>query len=341
MHISNNDTVNKFRSEIFRLYINLGLIISLPMAVMYNYVGLDIVAAASAAYFISFVIVYFWIQKYKTLDMRAVRFLLVCSVLLMLIAHYQGNELIDNKPWPVLLPILAMSLTGPKEGALWSVFMMITLSITTAITPNDYEAFSILLQQAAIATTTVIFFHFVKHNDNSMKLISELSQIDSLTQIYNRHYFNLTFDNEVRRSYRNNSQFVILMLDVDYFKSFNDLYGHQQGDKVLAQIAQTLKDNLRRPGDFIYRYGGEEFCILLTDTGHQDATKYANNLLKSIYDLNISHDGSSFKRVTASIGMVHSINHDKKFSYNLLNLADKALYKAKEHGRNQIVEDNR
>lgn len=335
---SKNYSLENFRLEVFNLYIKLGLVISLPLVGMYSYIGMNIVAAASAAYFLFFIVMFFWAKKFETLDMRAVRLFLISTITLMMTAHYMGNEFIDNKPWPVLIPILAMSLTGPKEGAIWSVFIMFAILVITAITPNDYDGFAILLQQSAIGTTAIVFYHFIKHNEESMRVISELSHIDALTQTYNRRYFNITFDTEIRRSHRNNSQFAVLMIDIDHFKLYNDLYGHLQGDLVLTQIANTLTEKLRRAGDFIYRYGGEEFCILLTDMNHKNALMVANLLRETIYDLNIIHKAADINRVTVSVGLIHSEQYSNSSSHELLNLADKALYNAKEKGRNTIVE---
>lgn len=173
----------------------------------------------------------------------------------------------------------------------------------------------------------------VSHN---MRL-QKISRTDSLTQIPNRR----AFDNYMKSLFAIsplNLDVAILICDVDYFKKYNDGYGHAKGDKTLYSIAQTLRKNLHEDTDFVARYGGEEFVIVLKDTNEKDALAVANNLVKIIAELNISHKASEVaNHVTISIGLHAFVIANQEQYMPLFELADKALYQAKAQGRNKAI----
>jgi diguanylate cyclase (GGDEF)-like protein len=178
---------------------------------------------------------------------------------------------------------------------------------------------------------------------NEQQLISHnirlqhISQTDSLTKISNRRAFD-DYMKKVLSMSPLGLNVSILVCDVDYFKKYNDSYGHAKGDKTLYLIAQTLRKNLHEETDFVARYGGEEFAIVLKRTNKDNAQAVANNLINSVADLKISHIMSDITNVvTISIG-IHTFNITGQQEYMpLFELADKALYQAKSQGRNRAV----
>lgn len=167
--------------------------------------------------------------------------------------------------------------------------------------------------------------------------LNRLIDIDPLTQVGNRRNFQNRMENMHLLSLRYKHPYSIIICDVDYFKPFNDNYGHQQGDYALITVAKTLKDNLRKT-DEIFRWGGEEFVILLHEQGLPAALKVAENLRMSIEELNIPHAHSEFRILTMSFGV--SANTNDKVKYisweTVLKEADNQMYRAKSEGRNQV-----
>ena len=126
------------------------------------------------------------------------------------------------------------------------------------------------------------------------------------------------------------------MCDIDFFKLYNDTYGHQAGDNCLSQVAEALASGLKRPGDFIARYGGEEFAIILPETSLHGAESLAEKMLKHVEELRIEHLSSSVgKYVTVSIGVTN--NETLSSSNEIIAHADKALYLAKKEGKNKVI----
>jgi len=163
-----------------------------------------------------------------------------------------------------------------------------------------------------------------------------LSQDDELTNVSNRRTFEemCTYYYEV--ACKEQKSLSVLFIDIDYFKNYNDFYGHQMGDQVITAIAKTIKSSIRHM-DFIARYGGEEFVVLLPETSAQGAYAVATNIYRAIERLMIPHDKSLVSNhVTISLGIT-VFNGNPKISQDLLiHTADKALYRAKQLGRNQI-----
>lgn len=168
-------------------------------------------------------------------------------------------------------------------------------------------------------------------------LLRSWAYLDGLTGVHNRRFFDERVNAEMGRAIRNQTALSIVMLDVDFFKRFNDHYGHQAGDDCLRKVAKTLKASLMRAGDHIARYGGEEFVCLLPDTGFAGAMQLAETIRKDIANLQIEHSQSSVAPfVTVSLGVGCKPEKVHGNANKLINLADTQLYKAKEHGRHRI-----
>lgn len=159
---------------------------------------------------------------------------------------------------------------------------------------------------------------------------------DDLTQIPNRRYFNLYIYQEWLRSQRENRPLSLLLCDLDDFKFYNDYYGHQKGDLCLQQVAQVLSSGLQRPADSLFRYGGEEFAIVLPNTDLDGAQAVARHLIFSVLQSKISHTASSVEAyLTISLGVATVIPKKGLRIEDLIKAADVALYRAKETGRNR------
>ncbi len=175
------------------------------------------------------------------------------------------------------------------------------------------------------------------------KKMERLSFLDGLTEVYNRRGFDRSLGNEWRRMHRDENTLSLLMIDVDYFKKYNDLYGHQAGDDCLKTIAKTLDENTFRPVDIVARYGGEEFAVLLPGTDAKGAKQTADRLVKCIEAENIEHkDSETSPYVTISIGIAQSSKRGNNNTEKLIQAADKGLYMAKSQGKNcfaQFVEE--
>jgi diguanylate cyclase len=163
--------------------------------------------------------------------------------------------------------------------------------------------------------------------------LEHISNLDELTGIYNRRYFNQKFDAEFKRAHRQNQSISFLMIDVDHFKSVNDNYGHLVGDICLKRISKLLSNSISRPNDILSRFGGEEFVIVLPDTTFEGATFVANRLLKSVEAETVIYEDISIK-LTVSIGLATLIPKDNDRPQSIILAADNALYEAKESGRN-------
>ncbi len=169
-------------------------------------------------------------------------------------------------------------------------------------------------------------------------LLLRLASIDPLTGIPNRRHFIDVFGVEWRRAMRGGSSISLMLLDVDFFKQYNDTYGHTAGDECLKTIAQSLNRSLKRPGDCAARIGGEEFAILLPETDALGAALLADRIRQDIDELGIEHSGSQpYGHVTVSAGVATTTPNDKMERQILLNAADEMLYQAKERGRNQVL----
>ncbi|GEM78982.1 diguanylate cyclase domain-containing protein [Vibrio superstes] len=168
--------------------------------------------------------------------------------------------------------------------------------------------------------------------------LKTLSMTDSLTQIPNRLKFDSVSELEWRRMLRENQPLSIIMCDADYFKQYNDHYGHVEGDECLVAIAKVLYESVARPADLVARYGGEEFVILLPSTDVEGARYLAQTILEKISSLQIPHEKSQVSpHVTVSAGIASAVPSSENSLRQLILDADKALYQAKKNGRNTLA----
>lgn len=181
----------------------------------------------------------------------------------------------------------------------------------------------------------VISHHNVTQRKLAEERVEKLAMEDPLTGLANRRAFLLSLNREMRSSIRNRTPISLLLLDVDYFKSYNDEFGHAAGDQCLTNVGRVLLAHARRPEDLAARIGGDEFALILGNTGQEMAWKNAESVLKEINDLKMTFGES--KQITASIGLVSGVPHELHDEDYLLQEADKALYRAKSAGRNQVV----
>lgn len=163
-----------------------------------------------------------------------------------------------------------------------------------------------------------------------------LSKIDGLTGIGNRRQFDSHLENEILRARRRKTTTAVMMIDIDHFKSFNDTYGHQQGDHCLQQVARTISLLFRRPGDVVARYGGEEFGVILPETSLAGALASAKRIRDAITGLQIEHAAAESGKLSVSVGVTAFVPHAKSLPEGYVSLADMALYEAKRSGRNCV-----
>jgi diguanylate cyclase (GGDEF)-like protein/PAS domain S-box-containing protein len=178
-----------------------------------------------------------------------------------------------------------------------------------------------------------------QHLEQANQELEALAVLDGLTKIANRRKFDQYLEGEWKRLTRERSPLSLILCDIDYFKLYNDTYGHQAGDRCLQEVAQAISKVIKRPADLVARYGGEEFAVILPNTD-ADGVKYlARQIRLQIEALKIPHINSSVDLyVTISLGVASCIPNGGLGFYALVAAADKGLYQAKELGRNQVVE---
>ena len=168
-------------------------------------------------------------------------------------------------------------------------------------------------------------------------LLRRIALHDGLTGIANRRHFDDTFEREWRRAQRQGTPISLVLADIDFFKGYNDHYGHQAGDICLRSVAQCLSEQMRRPTDLAARFGGEEFICVLPDTSIEGAEEVAERIRQAVEALAIPHEASILTpHVSLSLGVATALEPASTFAERLLKLADECLYVAKKAGRNQV-----
>ena len=201
-----------------------------------------------------------------------------------------------------------------------------------------YNAMSIVAVNLFCAS--VVYMHEKTSRARFLEaaLLREMVARDGLTGIQNRRMFDQYIDRAWHQAIREGRRVAVLLIDIDCFKDYNDRYGHQAGDECLRAVALTLSRGARRPLDFVARYGGEEFAIVLYDASREYVAEVLTRIQRSIAELNIPHEASRVaSRLTVSIGAAFILPGSSRTPQGLIQLADEALYSAKEQGRNRVV----
>ncbi|WP_122893401.1 GGDEF domain-containing response regulator [Arcobacter peruensis] len=184
----------------------------------------------------------------------------------------------------------------------------------------------------------IINYTAVRSDITNKKKLEQLIIEDDLTKLYNRRHFNNILNQEIRRAKRENSTITLVSIDIDHFKKYNDTYGHPMGDKVLYTIGKVLKENTLRSSDYAFRIGGEEFCLIFSNSTITDSCLHVEDIIKEIEDLKIEHKNSKNSDfVTVSAGIIVQNASDIVNEETLYKHSDIALYQAKVKGRNQAV----
>ena len=208
------------------------------------------------------------------------------------------------------------------------------------IHPRTREEHIFLVRAAAFdSIRSLVTFTDITELERYKNRLEHLAITDGLTSLYNRRYFNEMLPNEINRAKREEKKIAFIMLDIDFFKQYNDTYGHLKGDETLVKVAHAIQHYFNRASDFCFRLGGEEFGVICTVTSPHEALHQAKALRKGIENLEITHLKSTISPfVTISLGII--ISDATVHEDNLYSLADKALYRAKETGRNCICIHN-
>ncbi|MEL7332396.1 MAG: diguanylate cyclase [Cyanobacteria bacterium J06560_2] len=250
----------------------------------------------------------------------------------------------QNKPLSVLcVPLL-------NQGKLNGVIYLENNLLTNAFTRDRLAVLQLLSAQAAISLENAQLYTQLKHYSQTLEEkvaertteLAEANQqlqhqatVDSLTQLTNRRGFDSVLQSNWLRLARGQQSLALILCDVDYFKLYNDCYGHLQGDDCLRCIAKILGDTAQREGDVAARYGGEEFAVLLPNTPLRDAIALAERVRSQVEFLQLPHNGSPVSQyVTLSLGVASCVPSPSAASEQLIAAADKALYLAKSKGRN-------
>jgi diguanylate cyclase (GGDEF)-like protein len=259
-------------------------------------------------------------------------------------------------PWYACLPVFALLLSGALSGAVWTTASAV--SVTLVMLAHHFEflppssltthAAAVLSYTGFLAFLTVVFLMVwlsLDFADREHQLLREANQFlaneattDALTAIPNRRYFERLAEQEWKRHERTQLPLSVLIIDVDYFKQFNDACGHAAGDHCLYLIAQAIQSTLKRPGDFVARFGGEEFAAVLPNTGDRDSARIAEQLREAVKDLRIPHPASPLgEYVTVSVGSGTIVPMLGDSHQEFLREVDRALYRAKAGGRDRSV----
>ncbi len=215
--------------------------------------------------------------------------------------------------------LVAQNYHHPRQWQNWEIDFLQQLATQVAIAIQQSELYT----QLQIAN----------------RQLEQLAILDGLTGLANRRYFDRVLYNEWQRLIREQKPLSLILCDIDYFKAYNDTYGHPEGDRCLQKVAQILKAAVKRPADLVTRYGGEEFALILPDTNAEGALVVAKFILKQVRKLRIPHQASEISNyVTLSVGTATKIPNSHLAVEHLVKMTDDALYQAKKQGRNQIIQ---
>jgi diguanylate cyclase (GGDEF)-like protein len=220
--------------------------------------------------------------------------------------------------------------------------MLVYVAVGSALMLPDREfSYDALAMFAAnLFCASVVYMHEKTSRIRFLEacILRDMVARDGLTGIQNRRMFDQHIQRVWQQGVRNQQRVAVLLADIDCFKDYNDRYGHQAGDECLRAVAISLSQSARRPLDFVARYGGEEFAVVLYEASREYVAEVLTRIQRSIAELNIPHEASRVaSRLTLSVGAAFVLPSDGRTLEGLIQLADEALYSAKEQGRNRVI----
>ena len=243
----------------------------------------------------------------------------------VLMPGLNGYEVLDQlKAWPSTAHIAVIFLTGldrPEDEA-------------RSLDRGGSDFIARPFNPEVVCARVALHVRLARHHQQ----LQRIAHLDALTGIANRRQFDAALASEWRRARRMGQTVSVAMVDVDFFKQYNDHYGHTMGDRALRAVAQVLHQGMRRPGDLAARYGGEEFALLITEAEPQNAVALAQTFCDKVRALGIAHAASSVApMLTVSIGVGSLAAGRGQFAQTLVEDADRRLYRAKAEGRNRVL----
>ena len=248
---------------------------------------------------------------------------------------FDTSTRITNHPDNIIYHEACLLVPLHFNNQVWGAFALVMDGYVYDWQDEEVEFIVQITDQLAIAIQQSELYLQLQ---NANKKLQQLAATDGLTQVANRRYFDETLAQEWHRLARDRQPLSLLLTDIDWFKSYNDHYGHQAGDDCLQRVAQAISQVIHRPADLLARYGGEEFVIVLPNTDTQGAIEVAKKIRETIAKLAIIHPDSTVSPyVTVSLGIASVIPNRKTSPKILISQADQALYLAKNQGRDRFL----
>jgi len=250
--------------------------------------------------------------------------------------------------WSFVFIYIAMIMYGYKKGVFVVVaFCSVLLGLLFIWIGDTINILEFICFSSVILVLTLFSYISERHISTTLQQLAttqnhleKMNKIDALTEVYNRRQFDIDFSQKINSAKRSKKTLAFAMLDIDYFKFYNDNYGHQLGDQALVKVAQQLKNKMKRANDTVYRLGGEEFAILFQVESDSEAVTTLNEVQHSIEELKIDHlhnKVSNYLTISAGLFLLSPAdNIDKTQAYKI---CDELLYKAKSNGRNRVSYD--
>ncbi len=253
-----------------------------------------------------------------------VSMLFPCLMLTIIFVYFMGGLIFYHALAANLIVLLAYIAAG----------------IALQLPDHEFAYDALAMVAANLFGASVVYMHEKTSRMRYLEacLLQEMVARDGLTGIQNRRMFDQHIQRVWQQAVREQKRVAVLLADIDCFKDYNDRYGHQAGDECLRAVAVSLSQCARRPLDFVARYGGEEFAVVLYEASREYVAEVLTRIQRSIAELNIPHDASRVaSRLTVSIGAAFILPTSNRTPDGLIQLADEALYSAKEEGRNRVV----
>lgn len=322
-----------------RMYLRIAVMVAFPLSLLYAlFVVTPDHGLAMFVFALCALVIKWRLRHGEEGALRYAGWFVLALLLLMLDGVYISSRHLDQGAWMMIFPVAFAPVVAARERLVWAAAGAAGFATVAMLRPDPPTATTVFIFVVAYLTLTFITLMLVRHNEQNIERLAHLTVTDPLTKVYNRGHLKDVLMSEINRCRRGGVPLTVVMLDIDFFKAFNDNYGHLFGDSVLEQVALSLQRTAQRAGDSVFRYGGEEFCVVAPGLNRDEAWHFAEKLRANIRALDIENRYSPHRQLTISVGFwcVHALD-DVTPSELLLN-ADNALYRAKAEGRNTVVD---